>query len=146
MERSRVSLVTVLCVLFSRISGAEVEMRVTPGDDVTLYCDCVWRSGFSIVWFRNPSHEHQPPFIMSAADLVRGDFPDYTAQWNPSNQTYDLVVKNVSESDLGLYCCAVREEKITEDETRGGVWKDVYHYGSKSTRLSFLGRTDLSGL
>ncbi|KAL7856262.1 hypothetical protein AOLI_G00198660 [Acnodon oligacanthus] len=109
MERSRVNLVTVMCVLFSKISGAEVEMRVRPGDNVTLYSDCVWKIGFH-----------------------------YTAQWNSSNQTYDLVVKSVSESDLGLYYCAVQEEKITEDETGGGIRKDVYHYGNKSTRLSFL--------
>ncbi|KAK3507619.1 hypothetical protein QTP70_030786, partial [Hemibagrus guttatus] len=46
METSRVALIALVCVVFSsqkRISGAEVEMRVRPGDDVTLHCDCVMK-------------------------------------------------------------------------------------------------------
>ena len=133
-----------------------MELRVRPGDDVTLYCDCVWKTGFLIVWFRNCSHEHQPPLIMSATtqslhariydDLMQNPLPRYFFVWNSSSQTHDLLVKNVSESDLGLYYCAQHEKKITEDETGAGVQKDVYHYGNRSTQLSLLGRTDHSGL
>ncbi|KAL7856252.1 hypothetical protein AOLI_G00198560 [Acnodon oligacanthus] len=85
MERTRVTLATVICVLLSRISGAEVEMRVRPGDDVTLYSD----------------------------------------------------LKNVSESDLGLYYCALQETKITGRDAR----KDVFQYGKRTTRLSLLDTT-----
>ncbi|KAI4898909.1 hypothetical protein NFI96_029006 [Prochilodus magdalenae] len=130
-------------VLFSRISGAEVEMRVRPGDSVTLYCDCVWKVGFNIVWFRNCSHHHQPPLMISATDLANGALPRYSTVWNPSTQTHDLVVRNVSESDLGLYYCALHEKMITRDS--GGVIlsEDVYHYGNRTTRLSVLGKTPL---
>ncbi|KAL6467204.1 hypothetical protein MHYP_G00250080 [Metynnis hypsauchen] len=114
------------------VSGAEVEMRVRPGDDVTLYSDCVWKTGFYTVWFRNCSHDHQPPLIISATDLMRGAFPRYTFVWNPSKHTHDLLVKNVAESDLGLYYCAVHEKKILDSE-------DVYHHGNRISRLSFLG-------
>ncbi|KAI4900922.1 hypothetical protein NFI96_015822 [Prochilodus magdalenae] len=126
-------------VLFSRISGAEVEMRVRPGDSVTLYCDCVWEVGFTIVWFRNCSHHHQPPLMISATDLTYSALSRYSAVWNPSNQTHDLLLKNVSESDLGLYYCAVHEKKITKDSV--GVIRsvDVHHYGNRTTRLSLLG-------
>ncbi|KAL6467229.1 hypothetical protein MHYP_G00250330 [Metynnis hypsauchen] len=129
----------VVDVLFSRISGAEVEMRVRPGDDVTLYCDCVWKSGFRTLWFRNCSHDHQPPLIISTSDFIQGAFPRYTAVLKSSNQIHDLLVKNVSESDLGLYYCALWEKKITEDQTGGYVQKHVYHYGNRTTRLALLG-------
>ncbi|KAL7841162.1 hypothetical protein SRHO_G00248530 [Serrasalmus rhombeus] len=119
-------------------SGAKVEMRVRPGDDVTLYSDCVWKSGFNTVWFRNSSKEHPPPLIVSTEDFMRGARPCYSFVWNPSSDTHDLLVKNVSESDLGLYYCAVHEKKITEDETGVIVSEDVYHYGSRITRLSLL--------
>ncbi|KAL7856235.1 hypothetical protein AOLI_G00198390 [Acnodon oligacanthus] len=139
MQRSRVALITVICVLFSRISEAEVEMRVRPGDDVTLYSDCVWKSGFNIVWFRNSSKAHHPPLIISTEDFMRGARPCYSFVWNPSSETHDLLVKNVSESDLGLYYCAVHEKKITEDESGVILAEDVYHYGSRITRLSLVG-------
>ncbi|KAL6467224.1 hypothetical protein MHYP_G00250280 [Metynnis hypsauchen] len=146
MERSRAVLITLVCVLFSRISGAEVEMRVRPGDNVTLYCDCIWKS----LWFRNCSHDHQPPLIMSSEaqrnhaviynDLTQNPLPRYFFVWNSSSQTHDLLVENVSESDLGLYYCAQQERKVTEDETGRGAQKDVYHYGNRTTRLSLLGQ------
>ncbi|KAL6467228.1 hypothetical protein MHYP_G00250320 [Metynnis hypsauchen] len=124
------------------ISGAEVEKRVRPGDDVILYSDCVWKSGFNTVWFRNCAHDHQPPLIISAEDLMHDAFPRYTTVWNSSSQAHDLLVKNVSESDLGLYYCALREKKITEGRRGGGVQKDIYHYGNRATLLALLGRTD----
>ncbi|KAL6467211.1 hypothetical protein MHYP_G00250150 [Metynnis hypsauchen] len=139
MERSRVVLITLICILFSRISGAEVEMRVRPGADVTLYSDCFSEATFSIVWFRNSSCDHQPSLMISTRDLVSGAvFPRYTAVLNPSNKTHDLLVKNVSESDVGLYYCAVYETKITKDEKGFIHSEDIYHYGQRTTRLSLL--------
>ncbi|KAI4873579.1 hypothetical protein NFI96_025321 [Prochilodus magdalenae] len=139
MELSRVTLIPLMYVWLFRMSGAELEMRVTPGDDVTLYGDCVWKVGFNVVWFRNSSNETQPPLVISAEDLVREDHPRYSFVWNPCKQAHDLLVKAVSESDLGLYYCALHEKKITEDETGGGVRKDVYYYGNRTTRLALLG-------
>ncbi|KAL6467225.1 hypothetical protein MHYP_G00250290 [Metynnis hypsauchen] len=67
MEGSRAVLITLTCVLFSRISGEEVEMRVRPGDAVILYSDCL-QSASKTVWFRNSSNEHQPPLNISSDD------------------------------------------------------------------------------
>ena len=128
-------------VFFSRISGAEVEMRVRPGDVVILYCDCVWVQGINLVWIRNSSHEHQPPLIISPGNLALSTFSRYTFVWNRFNKTRDLLVKNITESDLGLYYCVLHERtRSTEDKTTGSVWKDVYHYGNRTTRLSLLGK------
>ncbi|KAL7856240.1 hypothetical protein AOLI_G00198440 [Acnodon oligacanthus] len=138
MERSRAVLITI-CGLFSRISGAEVEVRVRPGDDVTLYCDCVYEKfGINTVWFRNCSHELQPPLIISAKVLLSETPQGYSFVWNSSNKTHDLLVRNVSVSDLGLYYCAVHEKVVTKDETGVIRSEDVYRYGNRTTRLSFL--------
>ncbi|KAI4890359.1 hypothetical protein NFI96_002193 [Prochilodus magdalenae] len=124
-------------VLFSRISGAEVEMRVRPGDNAVLHCDCVWRT-WPPVWFRKSSNEDQTPLIISGETLRTADFSRYCFVWNEVKQTKDLLVKNVSESDLGLYYCAIQERKSIEDGTGAVVQRDVYHYGTRTTRLSLL--------
>ncbi|KAI4890772.1 hypothetical protein NFI96_032248 [Prochilodus magdalenae] len=217
MERSRVALITLMCVWFSRISGGEVEVKVRPGDDAVLYCDCVWRSGFLIVWFRNSSHEHmvfhkedhpryitvrnlfsrtsdllvrnvsvlissisglivemrvkpgdnatiycdctyqskfslvwfikpsneQPPLIHLTEHSTS---PHYSRVWNNSKETFDLLVKNITESDLGLYYCALHEIKLTRKEYGARVREDVYHEGNRTTFLSFLGESVHSDL
>ncbi|KAL6467227.1 hypothetical protein MHYP_G00250310 [Metynnis hypsauchen] len=135
MERSRAVLITLVYGLFSRISGAEVEMRVRPGDNVILYSDCVLQMIGETVWFRNSSNELQPPHMISLGYLVQGAFSRHAFVWNHSNQTQDLLVKNVTESDLGLYYCARQDTK----QSGGGVLEEVYYFGNRTTRLSMLG-------
>ncbi|XP_017572686.1 uncharacterized protein LOC108439032 isoform X1 [Pygocentrus nattereri] len=130
MERSRAVLITLVCVLFSRISGVEVEMRVRPGDNVVLHSDCVWKKGFNTVWFRNASNE-QVVFHEEA-------HPRYSIVWNPFNRASDLLVRNVSESDLGLYHCALQKKSSAKDKTQACSWEDVCVYGNRTTRVSFL--------
>ncbi|XP_037389011.1 uncharacterized protein LOC108413472 [Pygocentrus nattereri] len=140
MERSRAVLLTLACVLFSRISGAEVEMRFRPGDNVVLYSDCVSETR-SVVWFQNSSNETKPPLIISGDTLIQAAFSRYSFVWNPSNKTHDLLVKNITESDLGLYYCAVQEIKSIKDRTGADVRADVYQRGNRTTRLSLLDST-----
>ncbi|KAL7841132.1 hypothetical protein SRHO_G00248230 [Serrasalmus rhombeus] len=140
MERSRAVLLTLACVLFSRISGAEVEMRFRPGDNVILYSDCVSETG-SVVWFRNSSNETKPPLIISGDTLIQAAFSRYSFVWNPSNKTRDLLVKNVTESDLGLYYCALQKIKFMKNGTGADVRADVYQHGNRTTRLSLLDST-----
>ncbi|KAL7841147.1 hypothetical protein SRHO_G00248380, partial [Serrasalmus rhombeus] len=130
MERSRVVLITHMYVLFSRISGAEVEMRVRPGDDVTLYSDCVWKHGFYTIWLKNSSHDHTV--------LKQHAHPHYSIVLNVCKQTSDLLVKNVNESDLGLYYCALEKKSSAKDKTQACSWEDVCYFGNRTTRLSFL--------
>ncbi|XP_037389012.1 uncharacterized protein LOC108416531 [Pygocentrus nattereri] len=136
MERSRAVLLTLACVLFSRTSGTEVEMRVRPGDNVVLYSDCVWKIGIT-VWLTNSSNEQQPPLIITPDDLKQGAFSHHAFVWNHYNGTHDLLVKNVTESDLGLYYCARRQRKLTA----AGDLQHVYHYGNRTTRLALLDST-----
>ncbi|KAI4898762.1 hypothetical protein NFI96_028340 [Prochilodus magdalenae] len=135
MERSRVALITLMCVLISCISEIIVEMRVKPGDNATIYCDCTYQSKFTLVWFIKPSNEHQPPLINLTEDSTP---PRYSRVWNYTKGTYDLLVKNITESDLGLYYCALHEIKLTRDRNGERVREDVYHEGNRTTFLSFL--------
>ncbi|KAI4884162.1 hypothetical protein NFI96_023950, partial [Prochilodus magdalenae] len=129
---------SVAGVWFSRISGADVEMRVRPGDDVVLYSDCVWRFGFDTVWFRNSSHEHMV--------LLDGSHPRYSIRLNDCHQTTELLVRNVSESDLGLYFCALQKKRSSGDGARACSWEDVCYYGNRTTQLSFHGKDPHSDL
>uniref|UniRef100_A0A8C7KA77 Ig-like domain-containing protein n=1 Tax=Oncorhynchus kisutch TaxID=8019 RepID=A0A8C7KA77_ONCKI len=99
------------------ISAAEVELRVRPGDNITLYCDCIITTGVYIIWYRNCSHKYQPPLVISIYNVYQNlqemsdnsnRFPGYNVLWNPSNKSYDLLIENITESDLGLYYCGTR--------------------------------------
>ncbi|XP_045071392.1 uncharacterized protein LOC123484760 [Coregonus clupeaformis] len=104
------------------ISAAEVELRVRPGDNITLYCDCNITTGVYIMWYRNCSHKYQPSLAISLYDYFQNPLPRFTPVWNPSNNSYDLLIENITESDLGLYYCGTKE---MNDE--------VYNYGKFST-------------
>ncbi|KAI4873143.1 hypothetical protein NFI96_025290 [Prochilodus magdalenae] len=135
MERSRVALITLLCVLIASISGLVVEMRVKPGDNATIYCDCPRRTRYTVIWLRKSSHKVEPSLIRFTE---ASELPRYSFKWNSSSQTYDLLVENITESDLGLYYCALN--------TSGGRLPDVYYEGNRTTFLSFLGESGPSDL
>ncbi|XP_034146817.1 uncharacterized protein LOC114830682 [Esox lucius] len=125
------------------ISGSEVELRVRPGDNVTLYCDMLLPNTL-IVWYRNCSHVDQPHLVITRHKRVRDPkylenfqsaFSRFTLVWNISKRTHDLLIENVTESDLGLYYCGtnttiMEEGNQTEKE-------DFNRYGNVITRLSF---------
>ncbi|KAM9449826.1 uncharacterized protein Hap1MRO34_022283 isoform 3-T3 [Clarias gariepinus] len=147
METSRVALIALVCVVFSsqkRISGAEVEMRVRRGDDVTLYSDCVEESGLYPMWFRNCSEKDHPRFNISAKDIMSGTFLFHSFVFNASTKAHDLLIKNVTESDLGLYYCALHGNKI-KNNSSGITYSEVYYYGNRLTRLSLDVKDDLTG-
>ncbi|XP_048051473.1 uncharacterized protein LOC125271458 [Megalobrama amblycephala] len=150
MERSRLALVVLMCVLLfsqNRISGAEVEMKVRPGDNVTLYCDCSLTFGFRFLWIRNCSHENQPSLIINIVSLYLGTLQHLSSDYNRSSNSYDLHITNISVSDLGLYYCAEVENKVYEDKQGRTNRYEVYYYGNQTTRLSFAEEaTSCSGL
>ncbi|KAK6324507.1 hypothetical protein J4Q44_G00038490 [Coregonus suidteri] len=139
MGRLCIALITLLSAVSSSqdgISAAEVELRVRPGDNITLYCDCIITTGVYIMWYRNCSHKYQPPLVISTT-IWHNPFPGYNVVWNPSNNSYDLLIENITGSDLGLYYCGTMEYKVEDEGGKGGIkQKGVYHYGNITTRIS----------
>ncbi|XP_056591402.1 uncharacterized protein LOC130410638 [Triplophysa dalaica] len=139
MERSRVTVTALMYVsLFCqiRICGAEIEMKVRPGDNITIICDRPITHG-SFVWIRNCSHEHQPSLIIDFTNLyvTYERFPHFSILQN-SNNSFDLHITNITVSDLGLYYCAEFESKLNKDEKGCTYMSDVYYYGNRRTRVS----------
>ncbi|ROI15991.1 hypothetical protein DPX16_14203 [Anabarilius grahami] len=139
MERSRLALVALMCVLLfsqNRISGAEVEMKVRPGDNITLYCDRSLTLGSRFVWIRNCSHENQPSLEIDFTKWGHEILQRFSSVHNRSSNSYDLHITNISVSDLGLYYCAEVENKVNYENGIISSSK-VYYYGNRTTRLSF---------
>ncbi|XP_064819039.1 uncharacterized protein LOC135536707 [Oncorhynchus masou masou] len=140
MDRLCIALITFLCAVSSSqdgISAAEVELRVRPGDNITLYCDCNRTTGVYIMWYRNCSHKYQPPLVISTKVLSYISPPGYNVVWNLSNNSYDLLIENITESDLGLYYCGTKENKVVDVGGKEGIkQKELYHYGNITTRIS----------
>ncbi|XP_076150370.1 uncharacterized protein LOC143134128 [Alosa pseudoharengus] len=91
------------------LSRLRVE-EISPGDNIILYCDCPQNEKTKIVWFRESLISHQPLLILTTVtDSAFKPVPRYNPFWNSSSKSYDLMIKNVSESDLGLYYCVTMD-------------------------------------
>ncbi|XP_056092175.1 uncharacterized protein LOC130071403 isoform X2 [Rhinichthys klamathensis goyatoka] len=146
MERPRHAFVVLMCVLLFiqiRVYGAEVEMKVRPGDNITLYSDRSVTLGFRFVWIRNCSHENQPSLVIDFMKLDLEIFKRFSFVHNRSSNSHDLHITNISVSDLGLYYCAEVERKVNKDEKGIISSSEVYYYGNRTTRLSFAEKVTL---
>nr|XP_055059943.1 uncharacterized protein LOC129443780 [Misgurnus anguillicaudatus] len=137
MERKRFTIsITLVYVLFCahpRVFGIEVKITVKPGDNVTLYCDCVIPLGSHIFWIRNSSYGNQSYLLLSAEELFNENFPRFNFVPNISSNSYDLHIKNISVDDEGIYYCAKAERKIASVH---GMLE--YQYGNRTTLLTVL--------
>ncbi|XP_029006027.1 uncharacterized protein LOC114855224 [Betta splendens] len=138
----------VLAVLLGQVScshgqmfGSVVEVTVKPGDNFTLYCDCKVATGVYIVWFRNSYNENKPTLIMKTFQRKNYN-PDGTNYLmsilnfhfvrNSSSNSYDLLIKDFTDSNEGLYYCGTEESKVEDEEYI--TQKLIYNYGN-ITRL-----------
>lgn len=118
--------------------GKEVKIKVKPGDNVTVFGDCVVPVGSHIFWIRNNSYGNQS-ISLFAEDLFQGTFPRFHFVANSSSNSFDLHIKNASFYDEGLYYCATVERKITDVNDKVNI-KLEYQYGNRRTHLSILGK------
>ncbi|XP_047220734.1 uncharacterized protein LOC124868013 isoform X2 [Girardinichthys multiradiatus] len=137
-------ILVVLCGLVSwsqrSISASMLETTVWRGDNVTLYCDCKVSTGVYIVWFRNCSHQYQPTLVVKTIYREKNRefeniFPRLKFLKNESSNSYDLVIRNVTNSDEGLYYCGTFETKVEKDTNKNILSKKIYIYGN-TTRVS----------
>ncbi|XP_057188643.1 uncharacterized protein LOC130553599 isoform X2 [Triplophysa rosa] len=139
MERVRRTLITLVCFLLCghrKTFGTEVKIKLKPGDNVTVFGDCVVPVGSHIFWIRNNSYGNQS-ISLFAEDLFQGTFPRFHFVANSSSNSFDLHIKNASVYDEGLYYCAKVERKITDVNDKVNI-KLEYQYGNRRTHLSLL--------
>ncbi|XP_039671734.1 uncharacterized protein LOC120568337 [Perca fluviatilis] len=119
-----------------------LKVRVKPGDNITLYCDCNISSGVYIVWYRNCSHENQPSLILGGQYSFQETTATYGSQKIPprfqfvrniSSNSYDLLITNITDSDEGLYYCGTEQIRVEDKEYI--THKYVYRYGNVTTRI-----------
>ncbi|TRY88964.1 hypothetical protein DNTS_013336 [Danionella cerebrum] len=73
---------------------------------------------------RNCSHAHQPTLIVESKEMFLMLTPRYSFVKNDHLiDVFDLVIKNVSVSDEGVYYCAIQE------------FNNRYRYGNLTTHL-----------
>ncbi|XP_065110006.1 uncharacterized protein [Paramisgurnus dabryanus] len=144
MDRLRVTAL-IYVLLFSQtiIYGADVEIKVRPGDNVTLHCDRPLTGGLGIVWIKNSSYVNQSSLIIDYRKSHLETFRRFSFPKNSNINSFDLHITNITIFDLGLYYCAEYEKKFKQDE-KGMYPFEVYYYGNRTTRLS-LAVTSCSG-
>ena len=79
----------------------------------------------------NSSHENQPKRILNWDDRKSG----YSSYLNMTTNSYNLLIKNITDSHLGHYYCGT-EKMIVEDGDKI-VRKVIHRYGNVTTMISF---------
>ncbi|KAG5272082.1 hypothetical protein AALO_G00161460 [Alosa alosa] len=105
-----ISLICVKFICLEKISVAEVELKVRPGDDIILYCDFSVSSKLEIEWHRKCTHVNQPELVLFGN--FENPFPRFGLKWNISTKSVDLSIQNFTEHDLGLYHCEGKTKGI----------------------------------
>ncbi|XP_040891085.1 uncharacterized protein LOC121180035 isoform X2 [Toxotes jaculatrix] len=139
MDGLFIFLVILLGVAFcsqDQTSQSVLEVTVTPGDNITLYCDCKSSTGVYIVWYRNCSHEHQSTLVLQTISFIKETDPlksKFQFLSNSSSKSFDLLIMNITDSDEGLYYCGTEEMKMDKGEYI--TQRKIYSYGNVTMRI-----------
>uniref|UniRef100_A0A3B5B4M3 Immunoglobulin domain-containing protein n=1 Tax=Stegastes partitus TaxID=144197 RepID=A0A3B5B4M3_9TELE len=110
------------------ISGSVLNVTARPEDNITIYCDCKISNGIYIVWFRNCSHENQPTLVLKT---FHSKIPRFAFERNFSSDSWDLLLKNITHADEGLYYCGTMQLKV---ENNGYITPtDIYRYNDEKS-------------
>ncbi|XP_078125274.1 uncharacterized protein LOC144529824 [Sander vitreus] len=123
----------VVSCSYDLVSGSMLKVRVRPGDNITLYCDCKLSSGVYIVWYRNCSQENHPSLILQVQHGPQKLPPRFQFVRNFSSNSYDLLITNITDSDEGLYYCGTKQSRVEDKEYI--TQTSVYRYGNITTKI-----------
>ncbi|XDV20631.1 hypothetical protein PO909_025931 [Leuciscus waleckii] len=135
MKLSIAALIALSCIYW-KVSGKLVEVVVRPGDNATLHCDCEFITGQEIQWVKIWSPQIQQPLTISAYKSILEPIPRFSLSWNNTSKSYDLVIENITEADLGLYYCSNVETKMIEEEGKMAE-KDWHHAPDTVINLTY---------
>ncbi|XP_055081812.1 uncharacterized protein LOC129456721 [Periophthalmus magnuspinnatus] len=120
-------------------------LKVRPGQNLTLFCDCSLDIGTLIIWQRNCSHSNQPSLVLNVkksysprtSENPMSPLPRFQFVKNQSSNSYDLQITNVTESDEGLYFCGTERRKLEKiNNTISSTY--VHTYGKATTRIQLI--------
>ncbi|CAI5680220.1 unnamed protein product [Oreochromis niloticus] len=130
------------------ISGSVVDLTVRSGENVTLNCDCEVLPEEYVVWYRNCTHENQPPLVLKLKEDAWKKISDravsvnsllrFHFKKNQSSGSYDLLIMNISDSDEGLYYCGTEKEQWVDDASVQVRYD--HRYASIATRILISSR------
>ncbi|KAM8878568.1 uncharacterized protein AB9W97_014347 isoform 1-T1 [Spinachia spinachia] len=144
MDELHICLVALLGVASCSHDWISGSVAVRRGDNITLYCDCKLSSGVYVVWYRNCTHENQPPLVLKVHRLmieaIRDSkdhqmiLPRFYPVRNVSSHSYDLLIMNATDSDEGLYYCGTEQKRVERNYVID--FQTVYRNGNVTTRVS----------
>ncbi|XP_057205276.1 uncharacterized protein LOC130563611 [Triplophysa rosa] len=135
------ALTIALGCIYWRVSGKLVEVVVRPGDNAILLCDREIVGGQDTRWVKICSSQIQPPLIVSAQQTLLLPISRFSVLWDNISKSFDLMIENITDADLGLYYCSTVEKQIIEHD-RLSFEKEVYHTGDTLTKLTYASSDD----
>ncbi|XP_072563782.1 uncharacterized protein [Paramormyrops kingsleyae] len=136
MDTTCISLIILLglcCSSQERRSEEAVLRVVRLGDNITLQCDV--KNDLDTFWYRKCSHDNQPPLKLSGYGLLHSPLPQYSFVWNNSSFSFSLSIKNITESELGLYYCSAKYLKHYTGPDGKSSDEERNRFGNTTTRL-----------
>lgn len=76
------------------------------GGSVELQCSVQYASDYNVVWTKQGRDPFDITFISNSASLVIKD-SRFALRYDPSSSTYILQIKDLQETDAGVYQCQV---------------------------------------
>ncbi len=99
------------------------------------------------MWYRNCSHENQPSFVLKGLTGSTNPLEFYRRfefVRNYSSESYDLLIKNITDLDEGLYYCGTEQLKLVDEKCI--TTTNIYTHGNVTTRILVSKYSGLNGL
>lgn len=76
------------------------------GGTVQLECSVQYAHDYTVLWVKSSRESSDPVFLSTGSSLVIRD-SRFALRYDPSSSTYTLQIKDMQETDAGIYQCQV---------------------------------------